>query len=60
MLRVVQRGQQLGLPLETGQALGIGGEVDGQDLDRHLAVQRGVSAFQTTPIPPSPIFSTSR
>ena len=39
---VVQRGQQLGLALEAGQPLGVVGERVGQDLDRHLAVERGV------------------
>ena len=32
------------LLLETSQALGIGGELGGQHLDRHLAAQAGVLA----------------
>ena len=39
---MVQRREQLRLPLEAGQAIGIGGESLGQDLDRHFAVEGGV------------------
>ena len=39
---MVDRGQQLGLALEAGQPRGVGREFLGKDLDRHLAVQRGV------------------
>jgi len=39
---VVQRGQQLGLPLEAGVAVGIGGEVLGQQLERDLAAELAV------------------
>ena len=38
-VRMVQRGEQLRLASETGQPLGIGHHLDGQDLDRHLAAE---------------------
>ncbi len=41
-VRVVERRQHLGLALEPGEALGVGGERLGQHLDRHLAVEPGV------------------
>ena len=36
-VRVVERGEQLRLALEAGEALRVGGEGRGQDLDRDLA-----------------------
>ena len=41
-VRVVQLRQQLGLTLESGQALGVGDERVGQHFDRHLALEPGV------------------
>jgi hypothetical protein len=38
-VRVVQRGEELGLPLEAGQPLRVAGELHGEDLDGHLAPQ---------------------
>ena len=39
---VVERGEDLGLPLETGEAVGVGGEGLGEQLESHVAAQRGV------------------
>jgi len=36
---VIERCQEPGLPLETGQALGFGGENVRQNLDGHVAVK---------------------
>jgi hypothetical protein len=47
--RVVQRRQQLRLALEAGQPLRALREHRGQDLDRHLAVERGVERFPHHP-----------
>ena len=41
-VRMRQRRDCLGLALETGQRVGVGGEMRRQDLDRHLAVELGV------------------
>ncbi len=41
-VRVVQRGEQLGLALEARQPVRVRGKILGQDLDRHLTVERGV------------------
>ncbi len=41
-VRMVQRGQQLRLALEAGQAHRVGRQPLGQDLDRHRAVEGGV------------------
>ena len=41
-VRVVQRGEQFGLALETGKALGVGGERFRKKLDRYLAIEGGV------------------
>ena len=38
-VRVVERGEQLRFASESGQALGIGRHLEGQHLDRHLAVE---------------------
>ena len=59
-VRVVERREQLGLALEARQALGIAGEAVGEDLDRDVALERVSVARQTSPMPPSPIFSTRR
>ena len=42
---VVQSGQQLGLTLETGEAVGICRESLGQEFDRSLAVERSVDSL---------------
>jgi hypothetical protein len=39
---VVESGEQLGLALEAGHALGVAGHQLGQHLDRHLAPELGV------------------
>ena len=41
-VRIIQRGQDLSLPLEPGQPLSILGELLRQDLDGDLALQIGV------------------
>ena len=38
-VRVFDAGERLGLALEAGQAVGVGGDRLGQDLDGHVAVQ---------------------
>jgi hypothetical protein len=42
---MVERGEQLRLALEAGQPVGVRGDDLRQDLDRHLAVERGVGRF---------------
>ena len=42
-VRVVQRGEEFGLALETGEALGIGGEAFGKHLERHVAAELRVA-----------------
>ena len=42
MFGMVQGRQGAGLAVEAGQALGVLGEMVGQDLERHLAAQLGV------------------
>ncbi len=44
-VRVVERCEELRLALESREPLGVGRERGGQDLDRHLAVERGVDGF---------------
>ena len=39
---MVQRGQQLGLAVETSQAIGVLRDHRGQHLDRQLALQRRI------------------
>ena len=38
-VRVVERGQNMGLTLEAGQSFGVAGQVIGQDLNGDLAIQ---------------------
>ena len=59
-VRVVERSRAFRFALESGQPLRIRRERFGKHLDRHVAAEGGVVAFQTTPMPPSPIFSTTR
>jgi len=40
---MVQRGQHLGLALEAAQSIGVADHTVGQDLQRDLAIQRGVA-----------------
>ena len=52
---MVEGGEELRLPLEAREALGIARHLGGQHLDRHLAVELGVAcARYTSPIPPAP------
>ena len=44
-VRVVQAGQDLRLPLEPGEAVWIGSEGVGEDLQRDLAAQLGVGGL---------------
>jgi hypothetical protein len=44
-VRMIERGERLGLALESGEPIGIGGERVGQDLDRHVAIQLRVAGF---------------
>ena len=54
-VRVLELGEELRLALEAREALGVGGERLGQDLDRDLALQLRVGrAVDDSPIPPSP------
>ena len=39
---MIQRGEDLGLPLEPGEAVGVRGEGIGQDLEGIVPLQRGV------------------
>lgn len=48
-VRVIERRQRLGLALEPRQALGVGGEGVRQDLDGHLAAERGVGGTPDLP-----------
>ena len=41
---VVERGQQLRFALEAGHPLRVGGELGGEDLDRHLTVDHRIVA----------------
>ena len=43
--RVVEAGENLSFSLEPGQAIRIGGEGFGEDLERHLAVELGVDGL---------------
>ena len=44
-VRVVQAGEDLGLPLEPGEPVGVSGEGVGEDLQRDLAVKLGVGGL---------------
>ena len=46
---MVQRGEHLGLALEAGQPLGVGGERLGEHLERHVPVERGVAGLPDFP-----------
>jgi len=51
-VRMVERGEEPRLALEAGQPVGIAGEEVRQQLDRDLAVQRGVHRLPDGPHPP--------
>ena len=53
-VRVVQRGEDAGLPLEARQPVRVGGERRGQHLQRHVAVEPRVAGAVTSPMPPAP------
>jgi len=55
--RMVQRGQNPRLPLETGQAIGILGERFGKDFDGDFAAELRVTGAVDFAIPPLPSFS---
>ena len=44
-VRMIQRGERLRFPLETDQAIGIGGEEFGQDLERNITTEPGVACL---------------
>src|SRR4029434_10668964 len=48
-VRMTQRGERLRFPLETHQAIGIGGEEFGQDLERNIATEPGVACLVDLP-----------
>jgi hypothetical protein len=39
---MIERGEELGLPVKTGQPVGVVGDRGGQDLDRDATLQPGV------------------
>jgi len=47
-----ERRQQPGFPVEPRQTLWIAGESRGQNLDRDVALQLGVTSTYTSPMPP--------
>ena len=52
---VVERSEHLGFAFEAGEAFGVAGERVRENLDGHLAPERGVScARYTSPMPPAP------
>ena len=59
-IRVIERGDHLGLAIEASDPVGIRRERLRQDLDRDLAVQRRVDRLPDHTLPPSPICSTRR
>ncbi len=52
--------EELRFPAQAGDPLRICGERLGQDLEGHVAVQLGVERAYTSPMPPAPIFSSTR
>ena len=48
---MVEAGENLGFPLEPREPVGISRKRLGQDLERHLAVERGVSGLVDLPHP---------
>ena len=50
-VRMVQRGQHLGFPLEPRQPIGVGRERLGQHLQRHVAIELGVAGLIHLPHP---------
>ena len=53
-VRVVERGEDLRFSLEAGEAIGIIRERGRQNLDCDVAIQLGVRARYTSPMPPAP------
>ena len=51
MFGMIQRGQELRLALEAREAIGIGGEQVGEDLDRDVAIQFPVAGAIHLPHP---------
>ena len=56
---MAERSEQLRLPFEARHASRIGCERVGKNLDRDVALQAGIRAGYTRPMPPSPIRSPS-
>ena len=52
---MVQAGDGLRLALEALLEIGVRGDMLGQYVDGDGAVQAGVRAFETSPIPPAPM-----
>ena len=40
---MIERGQDARLAVEAGAAVGVGGPVDGQDFEGHVATQAGIA-----------------
>ena len=53
-VRVVQRGQRLCFPMESCDAVRVGRERRGQDLDRDTPIEPRVEGQYTSPMPPAP------
>ena len=53
-VRMVERGKDLGFALKPREPVGVGRDRRRENFDRDLALQIGVGARYTSPIPPSP------
>ena len=58
--RVSQAREELGFTFEAGESIRVTRDGDPQNFDRDFTVERRVDRFQTSPIAPSPSFSTKR
>ena len=54
MSGMLQRGDSLSLGAEPGELLGPGVGTGQDHLQRHGAIEQGLSALYTTPMPPRP------
>jgi hypothetical protein len=57
-VRMIQRGERLGFPLEASDAFGVLGDGLWQDLDGNTAAQSGVGGVIDLTLPPTPIRET--